>query len=112
MPSPVRLAGLDASAAASGGGRLTLKIKGGAKLRRFIFNASNPRLVALLAAESIRRRVLPSLKAAMPRRTGALIRSLEIRVNRTNIELWGVFYATLVKRGGVSRGDCCPDGPN
>ena len=29
-----------------------------------------------------------------------MIRSLEIRVNRTNIELWGVFYATLVKRGG------------
>ena len=80
---------------------MSVRIKGGDKLRRFIFNANNPRLVARLAAESIRRRILPSLKSAMPRRTGALITSLEIRQNGVRIELWGIFYARYVTVNGV-----------
>ena len=99
MPTPVRLASLDASAVTGDGGT-SLRIKGGDKIRRFIVNANNPRLVALLAAESIRRRVLPTLKIKMPNRTGALMRSLEIRQNHSNVELWGIFYAPYVRRGG------------
>ena len=99
MATSVRIAALDASA--TSGGSVSVRIKGGKKLRRFIFNANNPRLVAQLAAESIRRNILPSLKAAMPRRTGALITSLEIRQNGVRIELWGIFYARYVTVGGV-----------
>ena len=99
MATAVRIAALDASA--TSGGSVSVRIKGGQKLRRFIFNANNPRLVARLAAESIRRRILPSLKSAMPRRTGALITSLEIRQNGVRIELWGIFYARYVTVGGV-----------
>ena len=101
MATSVKIAALDASATA--GGSVSVRIKGGQKLRRFIFNANNPRLVARLAAESrlIRRRILPSLKTAMPRRTGALISSLEIRQNGVRIELWGIFYARYVTVGGV-----------
>ena len=99
MATSVRIAALDASA--TSGGSVSVRIKGGKKLRRFIFNANNPRLVARLAAEAIRRRILPSLKTAMPRRTGALITSLEIRQNGVRIELWGIFYARYVTVGGV-----------
>ena len=99
MATSVRIAALDASA--TSGGSVSLRIKGGKKLRRFIFNANNPRLVARLAAEAIRRHILPSLKAAMPRRTGALITSLEIRQNGVRIELWGIFYARYVTVNGV-----------
>ena len=62
MPTPVRIATFDASA--TSGGSVSLRIKGGEKLRRFIFNASNPRLVATLAASAVRRRLLPQLKAS------------------------------------------------
>ena len=99
MATAVKIAALDATA--TSGGSVSVRIKGGQKLRRFIFNANNPRLVAQLAAESIRRNILPSLKAAMPRRTGALITSLEIRQNGVRIELWGIFYARYVTVNGV-----------
>ena len=98
MPTPVRIATFDASA--TSGGSVSLRIKGGEKLRRFIFNASNPRLVATLAASAVRRRLLPQLKAAMPRRTGALINNLEIRQNGGNVELWGIFYSRYVTVNG------------
>ena len=98
MPMPIRLASLDASATA--GGSVSLRIKGGEKLRRFIFRANNPRLVAQLAAAEIRRLVLPALKVRMPRRTGALINNLEIRQNGSRIELWGIFYSAYVTVNG------------
>ena len=65
-----------------------------------MFNASNPRLVSLLAAQSVKRRILPSLKQAMPVRTGALRDNLEIRQNGGRVELWGIFYSGLVRSGG------------
>ena len=99
MPMPVRIASFDASA--TSGGSVSLRVKGGDKIRRFIFNASNPRLVAQLAAQSVKRRILPPLKAAMPRRTGAMINSLSIRQNGTNVELWGIFYSRYVTVGGT-----------
>ena len=98
MPTPVRIASFDASA--TSGGSVSLRVKGGEKIRRFIFNASNPRLVATLAAAAVRRRLLPQLKAAMPRRTGALINNLEIRQNGSNVELWGIFYSRYVTANG------------
>ena len=98
MPAAVRIASFDASA--TSGGSVSLRVKGGAKIRRFIFNASNPRLVALLAAQSVRRRLLPQLKQAMPVRTGTMRNELQIRQNGSNVELWGVFYSGLVRVGG------------
>ena len=53
MPNPVRLASFDASA--TPGGSTSVRIKGGEKLRRFIVNSNNPRLVARLAADAVRR---------------------------------------------------------
>ena len=90
------------NASGGGGGQVSLRIEGGERLRRFIFRASNPQLVNRLAAQSMKRRLLPPLKQKMPRRTGALIRSLEIRQGTGGrIELWGVFYGTLVRNGGA-----------
>ena len=99
MPSPIKLASFDAGATASGGGT-SLRIKGGGKIRRFIVNSSNPILVARLAADSVRRRVLRQLQARMPRRTGDMADSLTIRHNKGNVELWGIFYSRFVRRGG------------
>ena len=98
MPTAVRIASFDATA--TSGGSVSLRIKGGEKLRRFIFNANNPILVALLAAQSVRRRLLPRLKQQMPRRTGVLINNLAIRQNGRNVELWGVWYSGLVTING------------
>ena len=83
---------------------VNLRIKGGDKIRRFVFRASNPQLVNRLAAQSMRRRLLPKLKQAMPNRTGAMIRHLEIRQGyRGQVELWGIFYSRLVRaKGGGS----------
>ena len=99
MPPSFRIASFDATATA--GGSVSLRVKGGEKIRRFVFRANNPRLVATLAAAAVRRRLLPQLKQAMPRRTGALINNLEIRQNGSNIELWGIWYSRLVTIRGV-----------
>ena len=98
MPLPVRLISLSASA--TPGGSVSVRIRGGDKLRRFIFNANNPNLVAKLATEAVRRLVLPALKVRMPRRTGGLINNLQVRQNGTRIELWGIFYSSFVTVNG------------
>ena len=93
-----RLLTMDASA---GGGSTTLRVKGGDKIRRFVFNASNPALVNRLAAQSMRIRLLPKLKQAMPRRTGKMINALAIRQGPGGrIELWGIFYSRFVTAKG------------
>ena len=99
MPSlPIRLASM--SADATSGGSVSLRVRGGDKLRRFIFNANNPILVARLATAAVRRLILPGLKVRMPRRTGNMINSLQIRQNGSRIELWGIFYSSYVTVGG------------
>lgn len=98
MPLPIRLASL--SADAMPGGSVSVRIRGGDKLRRFIFNANNPILLARLAADAVRRLVLPALKVRMPRRTGDMINSLQIRQNAQRIELWGIFYSSYVTVNG------------
>ena len=99
MPAqPIRLASMSADATA--GGSVSLRVRGGDKLRRFIFNANNPVLVAKLATAAVRRLILPALKQRMPRRTGDLINSLQIRQKGSRIELWGIFYSTFVTVDG------------
>lgn len=99
MPSlPVRLASM--SADATSGGSVSLRVRGGEKLRRFIFNANNPVLVAKLATEAVRRYILPQLKQRLPRRTGDMVNSLQIRQKGSRIELWGIFYSSYVTVGG------------
>lgn len=46
-----------------------------------------------LTAEFVRRFPMAQLRAAVPKRTGTLARTLELRTAGTRIELWGVFYA-------------------
>ena len=98
----MRLLSMNASAGA--GGTTNLRVKGGDKIRRFVFRASNQSLVTRLAAQSMKIRLLPKLKAAMPRRTGAMVKSLEIRQGSGGqIELWGRFYSRFVTaKGGGS----------
>ena len=98
----MRLFTMDASAGV--GGTTNLRIKGGDKIRRFVFRASNQSLVTRLVAQSMKIRLLPKLKAAMPRRTGAMVESLEIRQGSGGrIELWGRFYSRFVtNKGGGS----------
>ena len=110
MPLPIRLASL--SADAMPGGSVSVRIRGGDKLRRFIFNANNPILVARLAADAVRRLVLPALKVRMPRRTGDMINSLQIRQNAQRIELWGIFYSSYVTVNGPAGGNQRTDGPD
>ena len=93
-----RLLTMNSSASLGG---TSLRVKGGDKIRRFVFRVSNPELVTKLAAASMRRRLLPKLKAAMPRRTGAMMSHLEIRQGRGGqVELWGIFYSGLVREKG------------
>ena len=99
MPAqPMRLASMSADATA--GGSVSLRVRGGGKLRRFVFRANDPVLIARLATAAVRRLILPGLKVRMPRRTGDLINSLQIRQNGTRIELWGIFYSTFVTVDG------------
>ena len=59
--------------------KVTAKTRGGQKLRAFIVNASNLELVASITARSVRRRLLPPLKLALPKRTGVLVASLYVK---------------------------------
>ena len=90
------------NASAGGGGTTNLRVRGGDKIRRFVFRASNPALVNRLAAQSMRIRLLPKLKARMPTpHREALMASLEIRQGSGgSIELWGRFYARFVTAKG------------
>ena len=77
--------------------KVTAKTRGGHKLRAFIVNASDKELVAGITARLVRRRLIPPLKLALPKRTGVLVASLYVKQNGTSVALWGVFYAPFVK---------------
>ena len=52
--------------------------------------------VASVTTKEIRRRVLPRLRKAVPKRTGALRKSLKVRRVGRRIELKGNFYSRFV----------------
>ena len=58
-----------------------------------------PERLARIAAEVLREVVLPILKSRVPKRTGRLSRSLNIRHRGGVVELRGDFYGPLVNRG-------------
>ena len=81
-------------------------LRGGNKLRRFLFRVQQeltPEKIARVAAQVLRRRVIPQLRSVAPRRTGSLIRSLKIVQRGSRVELRGNFYGRFVRtRDGQS----------
>lgn len=75
------------------------RLEGGAKLRRFIFAAQNltDEKLAELMADILRRVLLPELRAAVPRKSGQLRKSLVVVNEGAAVELRGVFYGRFVE---------------
>lgn len=80
---------------------VTVRVKGGRNIHRFVVGNSNPTLAAVAAFEVINRLVMPALRARMPVRSGRLQKSLRLTRVGTTIELIGIFYARLVKIGSA-----------
>ena len=79
---------------------ITVRVKGGNKIRRFVFgNINNPTLAAQAAFDVINRVVLPQLRALIPERSGRLKRTLRVVRIGTSIELRGIFYANFARVG-------------
>ena len=84
--------------------QVTVRVKGGAKIRRFVFgNISNPTLAATAAYEVINRVVMPQLRSRIPERSGRLKRTLRLRRVGTTIELTSIFYGNFAKIGPGGR---------
>ena len=81
---------------------VTAKTRGGKRIKKFIYNASDAELVVRLYAEAVRRRLLPALRSAVPKLTGRTAASLNIRVEGLHVGLYGIFYARWIqdKRNG------------
>ena len=79
---------------------VTVRIKGGDKIRRFVFgNINNPTLAASAAFQVIQRVVMPALRALIPERSGRLKKSLRLQRVGTTIELRSIFYGNFAKIG-------------
>lgn len=80
---------------------VSVQIRGGGRTARFVMRAQQltPERLARIAAEVLREVVLPILKSRVPKRTGRLSRSLNIRHRGGVVELRGDFYGPLVNRG-------------
>ena len=83
---------------------VTSKTRGGRRIKKFIYNASDAELVARLYAEAARRRLLPALRSAVPKLTGRTSFSLNIKQQGLHVGLYGIFYAQWIqdKRNGDS----------
>ena len=82
----------------SAGGK-SFTLRGGSKLRRFLLRVEqefSPETVARIAAEVLRRRVLPKMRRVAPRRTGSLIRSFRILQQGSHVEMRGNFYGRFI----------------
>jgi len=79
------------------GARVT--VRGGRRTQQFIQRAQGltGEKLAEFMAEILRNEFLPVLQGRVPRRTGRLARSLNIRRRGSVIELRGVFYGYLVR---------------
>ena len=73
-------------------GTFTVRVKGGAKLRRFI--AQQP-TGEQAAAKFVAMFPIAQLRASAPRRSGRLAQSLHLVRRGTSIELRGIFYANF-----------------
>lgn len=85
----------------AGGG--SVRIRGGERLEKFILGATDPATrtqIAGAAARVMRRRILPTIRARSPERTGTLKRSLKIQNEGPSVQLRGVWYAQLVRWDG------------
>ena len=83
---------------------VTVRIKGGDKIRRFVFgNINNPTLAAQAAYQVIQRVVMPALRSQIPERSGRLKRSLRLQRVGTTIELRSIFYGNFAKIGPGGR---------
>ena len=80
---------------------VTVRVKGGRNIHRFVIGNENPLLAVTAAFGVINRLVMPALRARMPERSGRLKRSLRLQRVGTAIELIGIFYARLVKIGSA-----------
>ena len=82
----------------------SVTIKGGRKLRRFIFNVEDAARESILFAfrDVIRRVVLPELRRVLPVRTGKLKREVRVIVRNGYVEVRGPFYGKF-QRIGASR---------
>ena len=80
---------------------VTVRVKGGRNIHRFVIGNENPGLAAGAAYAAINRLVMPQLRQRMPERSGRLKRSLHLTLRGTTIELVGIFYARLVKIGSA-----------
>ena len=83
---------------------VTAKTRGGNRIKKFIYNASDAEKVARLYAEAARRRLLPALRSAIPKLTGRAAISLNIKQQGLHVGLYGIFYAQWLrdKRNGDS----------
>lgn len=70
--------------------------KGGEKIAAFIARANNPELVASLAAEEYRRRILGELRSKLPKLTGRAANSLRIEQRGASVALLGIWYAPFI----------------
>ena len=80
---------------------VTVRVKGGRNIHRFVAGNENPTVAAVAAFEAINRLVMPALRQRMPERSGRLKKSLRLSRVGTTIELIGIFYARLVKIGAA-----------
>ena len=78
---------------------VTVRVKGGRNIHKFVEGNSNPTVAAVAAFQVINRLVMPALRQRMPERSGRLKKSLRLSRVGSTIELVGIFYARLVKIG-------------
>ena len=78
---------------------VTVRVKGGRNIHRFVVGNENPYLAAQAAYGAINKLVMPALRARMPVRSGRLKKSMRLTLRGTTIELIGIFYARLVLIG-------------
>ena len=84
--------------------QVTVRVRGGHAIRRFVFgNINNPTLAAQAAYEVINRLVMPALRSQIPERSGRLKRTLRLQRVGTTIELKSIFYGLFAKIGPGGR---------
>ena len=83
MPSRVLIAG----------GRVV--VSGGGRVQAFNDFIGNDDVLGRAGAKILRKRMLPWLRAHVPRRTGKLAQSLRIRQRGATVSLQGRFYANF-----------------
>jgi len=81
-------------------GGASVTVRGGRRLERILmrYRGLTAEKLAEFTADVLRQELLPVLKSRVPRRTGRMARSLEIRRRGARVELRGVWYGPFVNR--------------